>query len=309
MRGSVLGYVVRAQDGGPVADATVAMVRGPGPAPDIAFITDDAGGFVLRDLPRGKWVLSATSPDGLNRTATVYVFDNALSEVTIELPELKGGGQRGNGRGRRNKPGRWACGDVQGRVMQAENGAPVAGAVIGVVDGPKSPLQPTAVTDRSGYFLLLALPEGEWVLSATSSGKRGRARVRVTGDAASEVTIEIAGLPRAPRGGVPGPANDPEKSMFGTVRGRVVRADGRATLEDAAITVVRGPGPAPDISPITDGAGRFELDGLPPGEWLLRALGREGEVGEESVVVSAGAVTNTVIEVRPTAEQDRLESD
>ena len=39
------------------------------------------------------------------------------------------------------------------------------------------------------------------------------------------------------------------------------------------------------------------LDGLPAGDWLLRALGPGGETGESTVRVSAGSVTDAVIKV------------
>ena len=90
--------------------------------------------------------------------------------------------------------------------------------------------------------------------------------------------------------------------MVGSLRGCVVRAGSGEPLGDAAIIVVRGAGPAPDIAPLTDGAGRFEFDGLPAGQWLLRALGPGGEMGEAPVRVTANAMADVVIEVTDSGE-------
>ena len=85
--------------------------------------------------------------------------------------------------------------------------------------------------------------------------------------------------------------------MTGGVRGRVVRASDGAPLPERTVVVVRGAGPAPDIAPLTDASGRFALDGLPAGEWVLRAIGPAGETGETTLRVAADRVTETVIEV------------
>lgn len=85
MRGSVRGYVVRADDAAPVPDADVFVVRGPGPAPDVAAVTDQWGSFALDDLPEGEWVLQARGPDGEIGVTAVTIYDNAVTDATIKL--------------------------------------------------------------------------------------------------------------------------------------------------------------------------------------------------------------------------------
>ena len=85
--------------------------------------------------------------------------------------------------------------------------------------------------------------------------------------------------------------------MVGSVRGRVVRSQDGQPMPDASITVVSGAGPAPDIAPLTNQEGAFSLDGLPPGEWVLRAIGPEGETGEATALVSAGSVADVTLYV------------
>jgi hypothetical protein len=81
----------------------------------------------------------------------------------------------------------------------------------------------------------------------------------------------------------------------------VVRTDTSTPLSNATITVVQGAGPAPDIAPLTDDEGRFALDGLPAGEWVLRATGVAGETGDVSVRVAHGSIADVVIRVGPPA--------
>jgi len=152
------------------------------------------------------------------------------------------------------------------------------------------------VSGDGGGFVLSGLSEGEGVLSALSSAGRGQARVYAFDNASSEVTIEITEVPGgAARGGGVGQTKKTERGATGSLRGRVVHISTGKPVADAAISVVHGAGPVPDIAPLTDSSGWFALDGLPAGDWLLRALGPSGETGEATVCVSAGRVAEMVI--------------
>ena len=59
--------------------------------------------------------------------------------------------------------------------------------------------------------------------------------------------------------------------------------------------VVSGPGAAPDVAPLTDREGWFVLDDLSPGDWRLRAMGPNGETGDATAHVSAGALNEVTI--------------
>lgn len=85
MRGSVNGRVVRADNGEPVEDATVMVLRGAGPAPDIAALTNSAGWFALDELPEGEWLLRAVSTAGETGEARVDVCAGTLASITIEV--------------------------------------------------------------------------------------------------------------------------------------------------------------------------------------------------------------------------------
>jgi hypothetical protein len=189
-------------------------------------------------------------------------------------------------------------GSVQGYVVRTGNGQPLAGVTVeGAPAGPPraaADVPVAAPTDEAGLFRFDELPRGGWTLlvRAASGQLLGQDTVQVFDDAVSAVTIEVAApggggrSRRAPRTGRP---------MQGSIRGRVVRTTNGEPVADAAITVVRGAGAAPDLAPLSDGAGGFVLGGLPAGEWRLAALGPGGESGEATARVVGGGVAEVEI--------------
>jgi hypothetical protein len=82
--------------------------------------------------------------------------------------------------------------------------------------------------------------------------------------------------------------------MKGSVRGYVM-TEGGVAVEGATVVIVKGPGPAPDIAPMSDRNGSFVLDGLPEGTYLLRAFGPDEQTGETSVSIYDNSVTDAEI--------------
>jgi len=323
MRGSIGGYVVSAGEGYPIAGATVdargpgsigdmdiAWVNGPNAPPlDTSTVTDEAGRFVLDRLIEGEWTLRASDPDSaLGGRETIYVFDNSMSDVTIELlGENVSGGSR------------WR----DGAVAPIDRAMPGSGSV---PEGPPTMRRTVKVPDAYAPFVgtefvhigndyVLRLGSGISILrrdggyaDATDLTVGRVVSVWVTGSVLDSspgqvvsaiVVIEPDFVGDGwPRPGVEEPVTDPrEYGMKGNVLGRVIRWDDGSPLADATITVVRGAGPAPDIAPMTDKAGRFAMDELPAGDWLLRAIGPDGELGETTIRVSAGATAKVTISV------------
>ena len=396
MRGSVHGYVVSA-DNEPVENAIITLLGGRGPVQELAPHTDSAGSFAVDGLAEGRWVVSAASSQGPKATATVYVFDNAVSDVTIQIPGLSRPQKPviytpPKTRPYSDRPRRSTWGEVRGRVLR-ENEQPVSGAKIDIVRGPAdgSAIEPMIHTDADGWFshtlsegdwvlsattatgrgeaavsvfadatsemtiylsekaqpprpqskqglvrgfvlradtgepipdatiginsgpgpapdiapitdsagrFVLSLDEGEWTISATTSAGNGTATVSVGAGKTSEVTIRVSGSVRPPRRGSGGSSTSRrDRSMPGSVQGLVIRADTGVPVMDATIVVVRGPGPAPDIAPVTDRAGRFFLDPLPEGQWVFRAITPDNEIGEATVRVAAGSTAQFTIEI------------
>jgi uncharacterized GH25 family protein len=314
MRGSVRGTIVRAENDDPIAGVTImgspgaalsADQWGAPPRPALSARSDRSGGFGFDNLPEGKWVFTSQGAQGeVLGEATVHVFDNALSDVTIAVRGMRISAPVDVDQDveppKAYKTKQPLLGGVRGRVVRDINGKAVPGVTIAVVSGEGSEPDVAPVTDAEGWFALDGLPEGEWLLRALGrAGETGTATVHVFDNALSEVTIEVGGVPPRPqrRGGGTRPSNKSERSMRGSLRGRVVRKDTGEPVADATITVVSGPGPAPDIAPLTNDDGAFSLDGLPPGDWVLRAMTTEGGTSEGRGRVTAGGVSDMTIYV------------
>jgi hypothetical protein len=84
MQGSVRGHVLTEQ-GAPVPGASVVIAQGPGPAPDIAAESDEAGEFVFDGLPAGSYVLQAFGPAGETGETSVDVPAGGSAEARIVL--------------------------------------------------------------------------------------------------------------------------------------------------------------------------------------------------------------------------------
>lgn len=83
--GAVHGYVVALDTGAPVANATVFIVSGVGPIPEIAAVTGSEGEFGFGGLAPGTWVLRAVDSDGRTGDAQVEVIADATVDVAIVL--------------------------------------------------------------------------------------------------------------------------------------------------------------------------------------------------------------------------------
>lgn len=78
----VQGIVVD-RDGRTVADATIVVVEGTSPMPEIALVSDACGRFALR-LPRGRFLLEAQGEDARKGQTTIEVT-SPLVETRIEV--------------------------------------------------------------------------------------------------------------------------------------------------------------------------------------------------------------------------------
>ncbi|MGL4230014.1 MAG: MSCRAMM family protein [Casimicrobium sp.] len=82
---TIAGKVIRLDTGFPVADASVMIVSGPAPSPDIARITDASGAFSFSGLAPGEWLLRAIAPTSQSGQRSVYVAAEATALTSIEI--------------------------------------------------------------------------------------------------------------------------------------------------------------------------------------------------------------------------------
>jgi len=199
-------------------------------------------------------------------------------------------------------------GSIRGYVVSSADQTPIQDAAIMAVHGPELADEcPSrfATADRDGSFFIAELRAGEWVISVRGpNGGTATAIVCVLNNSLGDVTIEIeaTGLPcvdseaRRNESALPNtPSQKQSNIMFGTIRGYVVQNSDGTPVADATITIVSGPGPAPDLAPLTNAEGSFSFGGLPGGQWLLRTIGPSGETVESVAHVVEGAVTETTI--------------
>lgn len=214
MSGNLCGYVVR--NGTPVPDAAISVVEGPGQYPDLAPLSDASGWFALDRLQPGLWRVSALAPDGGSGEASFEIWDNSLSEVTIELGQAPQGAGQGqwsafdpsnsagqlnaqnpinatpdnqsiSGDGQRSDAGR-----IVGRVSDIITGEPIADVHISAIEGPSS-LGGETRTDSAGGFAIADLSPGDWVLRIDLDAERSAdLAVTVPPHAGSNVDIQIS---------------------------------------------------------------------------------------------------------------------
>jgi large repetitive protein len=82
---TIAGKVIRLDTGLPVQDASVMIVSGPAPSPDIARITDESGAFSFSGLAPGEWLLRAIAPTSQSGQRSVYVAADATALTSIDI--------------------------------------------------------------------------------------------------------------------------------------------------------------------------------------------------------------------------------
>jgi protocatechuate 3,4-dioxygenase beta subunit len=292
--GRIKGRLTTADSGAAVRRATVRL-SGPEILPKSAT-TDNDGNFEFRDLPAGRYTMTATKSGFVTVSyGQTRPFESPkqidlrdaeqLDKADITMP-------RGS--------------VVSGRIVD-EFGEPVADAAVSAMrstwSNGRRRLQSTgrtATTNDLGQYRIYGLPPGEYFVSATL---RGAQELMLT-EVAVAATVRVAGLDSSsetPRSGYaptyfPGTANGAEAQKltlalgqevqntdFGLVpvrlakiSGTVIGSEGRP-LEGVMVTATpKTPGVNNFIFPSggagrTDRSGNFTLNGIAPGDYTLNA--------------------------------------
>jgi hypothetical protein len=82
---TIHGRVRSEESDQPIADATVVVDAGPGPAPDIAAVTDRLGAFSFHGLAPGQWLVVAVTPDGKRGETWVDASGAETAEASITI--------------------------------------------------------------------------------------------------------------------------------------------------------------------------------------------------------------------------------
>jgi len=223
-----------------------AFIRGPGGGPPTAS-DKGTGAYLTFDLPAGPTRLTVEAPGHETAEADVEVKAGGTVERDVEMKPLPA---------KAGTPGR-----VSGRVVEADGGGIIPGAIVRV---SVPDVLPTASESGSGKYLTHELPAGAVRLVAEADG-HDPGEVEVIVKAGQLVTRDIPLLRR----GLPG-----------TLSG-VVRLPSGKPLAGAQVTL-SGPDP---LQATTDSNGRYSLP-VPPGTWTVRVQSRDRLSRTGSVLVA-----------------------
>jgi len=185
--GAIIGAVIDA-DGEPVAGAIVSIkgqARRRGERPfRVRLETNEDGTFGVRDVPAGRYGVTAGARELGMARARVAVQDNEVSNVELQLR-----GRRGGDDEERPEPG-----SVVGQVVNAD-GEPVAGAIVALVSlerrnhrGRHRGMRTRTAED--GTYSFENAPAGNYRAMAWARGV-GRARTDLEVVAGEETEVDL----------------------------------------------------------------------------------------------------------------------
>ena len=280
---SISGRITTADTGAPLRRAEVRAISERGLIR--LATTDDQGRFVVRDLPAGTFSLH------VSKTGFVPLYFGQRRPFERRAPIPLTEGQKASA-----DVGLPRAGAITGRIFDT-TGEPVMGARVQalrrrMVDGVRG-LQSVGsgdTTDDTGAFRLYGLPPGDYYVTATPrriEDRMGRLAPAIPGrgapiffpgtanrDEAQRITVDVSGEARA----------DMQLHPVRTSRvtGVVLSSNGTPATGAMVSLLARDldfVGGADGMFPLqiqgdADADGRFELEGVPPGSFVLRAQTR-----------------------------------
>jgi len=197
--GKISGRVTNAEDGSPIAGATVSDGTR-------TTTTDASGEYTIADVPPGTYEVTASKEDYDSSSLTVTVSEGGTAIANLWLSEVI------------------LPGTITGTVTDAEEGSPVEGAM--VTDGTK-----TTTTDASGEYTIADVPPGTYGVTASKSGYESSS-LTVTVSEGNTAVADLSLSQIIVPGSITGLVTDAEDGS--PIAGATVSDGTRTTTTDAA---------------------------------------------------------------------------
>jgi thermitase len=260
--GGITGQVTDAEDGSAVSGAAVSDGMR-------TATTDAAGRYTIADVSPGAYEVTASKEGYQTSSLAVYVLSGTTSVADFSLNEFI------------------VPGSITGSVTDAEDGSPVAGAIVS--DGTR-----TTTTDTTGKYVIADVPPGSYEVTASKEGYESiTSSVTVTSATTSEMDFHLNQKSAATDGmwvdSIGFAQNGQNLFMYVTV----VTASGGLSGANVDCSLECSGGEAWEFGGTTNNAGvfRFKLGKAPVGSYvtIVNRLTCSGFVWDMSKGVSSAS--------------------
>jgi hypothetical protein len=273
----------------------------------VSVLSNEKGKFELRDLKQGQYRLLISKAGFDNTTQSVQLAEGKSESLDVQLKKSSSvtavkiieaqrirreeARTQSNTNSSRipvvNRPPEISKGQLTGRIVDAQSGKPLAGAIISLQG------QPAAKTDNDGVYTVANLPQGSYRMSINKSGFAEQAKT--TSVRASNATREDFSLRREAARVEPGNirVSPSMPARSGQLRGQIIDAKTSRPIAGASIYV------ANQQAAVTNQAGVFTVSNLQPGNYpVVVKMGGYMDAGG-TVAVRAGEAATASFRLNP----------
>jgi protocatechuate 3,4-dioxygenase beta subunit len=244
--GTIAGRVTDASNSQPIAGATVTTL------PATATLTTDAqGNYTIPNVAPGGYTVNAAKSGYQNGSASATVVAGQTATANMAITPLP------------------TTGTISGRVTDASNSQPIAGATVST-----QPATASVTTDAQGnYTISNVAPDGYTVNAAKSGYQNGSASATVVAGQIATANIALTLLP-----------------ITGTIVGTVTDAGNGQQVSGATVTT------QPTSATVTtDAQGHYTIASVSPGSYTVTAAKNGYQSGSAAASVTAGQTTTADI--------------
>jgi uncharacterized membrane protein len=280
----------------------------------VSVLSNDKGKFELRELKQGQYRLLVSKPGFDNANQTIQLGEGKSESVDLQMKKSASQtavkiieaqrlrreaaqSQPNNTPARipvANRPTETSKGQLAGRIVDAQSGRPLAGAMV-TLQG-----QPAARSDADGNYTVANLPQGSYRLSISKSGFADQSKsTSIRGGSATREDFSLRReTARVDNGPIRVTPTTPARS--GGLRGQVIDARTGRPLAGASIYIANQQAAA------TNQAGVFTVSNLQPGNYpvVVKMAGYADTGG--SVAIRSGEAAAVSYRLNPRGATVRL---